>query len=385
MKGLTHFVSGVAAATFIPEVVRMSTSARMDVDGAASSFIIVLAGMFGMLPDTLDFKFGQFFQKPKFVVDPDPLNPDPQAIADAFAKAVNEAGSTGKEVRIQFFPIQLGGNEWRQYCIFFEKNSVSVQINEKVSTSQIPSPGTAPKENRSATAYFDYELKPRTDKLDWLNKLIRKTRQMIKGPDKPKTNIPPTTIDILSSSMFGLELEDDGRVFFNWLPWHRTWTHSYVLGAMLSIPVALIALFFGLEKWWLYGLVAFIGFAVHVTEDMTGHIGGSLLWPILPQRTEGYELFKASDPRTNFSVIYAAFVLSIFNIDRFSTQLITGGPESAMSWWLFLLLFLVLPLFIYFKLMKYIINRINACPVDKCPVGEAEQEEPDGSGEPMID
>jgi len=380
MKGLTHFVSGVAAATFIPQVVRMSASARLDVDGAASSFIIVLAGMFGMMPDTLDFKFGQFFQKPKFVVDPDPLNPDPQSIADAFASAVNEAGSTGNEVRIQFYPIQLAGNEWRQYCIFFEKNSVSVQVNEVVSTSQIPTPGTAPKENRSATAYFDYELKPRTDDLDGLNRLIRASRQKLKGPDKPKKHIPPTTVDILSSSMFGLELEADGKVFFNWLPWHRTWTHSYVLGAMLAVPAAVIPLLLGIPLWWLYGLVAFIGFATHITEDMTGHIGGSLLWPIMPQRTEGFELFKASDPRTNFSVIYSAFVLSIFNIDRFSTQLITGGPESAMPWWLFLLLFLILPLFIYFKLMKYIIHRVR-----HAPCAEPEREEPDGSGEPVVD
>jgi len=381
LKGMTHFVSGVAAATFIPQVVRISTSARFAVEGAAGSFIIVLAGIFGMLPDTLDFKFNQFFQKPLFKVDPEPSSPDPAEIAAQFARAVNEAGRTGKEVRIQFFPIQLSGNEWRQYCIFFDKKSVSVQVNEIVSTSQIPVPGTAPPaDKRSATAEFDYELKPRSEKVDWLNSSVRLLRRLIKGPDKPGKKIPPTTVDILSSTMFGLEKEPDGRVYFNWLPWHRTWTHSYLLGLILSVPVFLGAYLLGVENWSLYGGVAFLGFAVHLTEDMTGHIGGSILWPLMRQRTEGLELFKASDPRTNFSVIYAAFILIIFNIDRFSTQLITGAPESAISWQLFLLLFLALPLLIYFSVMKKIIAAVR-----KESEGEPEPEEPDGTGDPLID
>ena len=49
MKGLTHFISGIAVATFFPQAVHMATQDQ--------SFILCLGGIFGILPDTLDFKF----------------------------------------------------------------------------------------------------------------------------------------------------------------------------------------------------------------------------------------------------------------------------------------------------------------------------------------
>jgi hypothetical protein len=378
MKGLTHFISGVAAATFIPQVVRMSISSRMDVEGAASSLILVLAGMYGILPDTMDVKFGQFFENPDFIVDPDPLNPDPQNMAEAFAAAVEKAGETGEEVRIQFYPTQLSANTWRQYCIIFEEDRVCIQLNEIVSTSQIPFLGTAPEGKRVGTSNLKYKMKPRTDDIDWLNKFVRWSRQKIKGPDKQSTLVKPSTVDILSSTMFGLKMEKDGLIYFNWLPWHRTWSHSYVLGALLTLPVFLITYVLGLPFWWLYGLVAFIGFATHITEDMTGHIGGSLLWPLLRPRTEGLEIVKASNPATNFSVIYTAFILAIWNLDRFTTQYITGGVESQWSSWAFLLLFLVLPLIIYFNVLKYIRKNLEKQK-------QVIVEDPDGKGDAVTD
>ncbi|MBN2408038.1 MAG: metal-dependent hydrolase [Elusimicrobia bacterium] len=380
MKGLTHFISGVAAASFIPQVSRMSISSRMDVEGAISSFILVLAGMYGIMPDTMDFKFGQFFEIPDFVVDPDPVAPDPQAMADTFAKAVEKAAKTGKEVRIQFYPTQLSANTWRQYCIIFESRGVGIQFNEIVSTSQIPVPGTAPENNRTGRAGFEWELKSRTDDIDWLNRLVRYMRQKIKGKDRAISAVKPSTVDILSSTMFGLKMEKDGKIYFNWLPWHRTWSHSYVFGALLTIPVFVIAYLFKFNPWWLYGLVAFIGFATHITEDMTGHIGGSLLWPLLKPRTEGLELFKASDPRTNFSVIYSAFVLLVWNLDRFTTGYITGSPSSPLSGPQYLLYFLAAPLFVYFVIIAVIKKRMK---MNKARLQE--EEEPDGMGDAVTD
>lgn len=372
MKGLTHFISGVAAASFIPLVSRMSISSRMDIEGAISSFILVLAGMYGILPDTLDFKFGQFFEMPDIVIDPDPVVPDPQAMAEAFAGAVDRAAETGREIKVQFFPTQLGANRWRQYCIVFEKSRVSIQFNEVVSTSQIPLPGTAPESMRVGSAVFGYELKPYSDDVDWLNRFVRYVRQKIKGKDDKAEVVKPSMIDILSSTMFGLKPEKDGRVYFNWLPWHRTWSHSYVVGAILSIPVLIAAYLLKLPAFWLYGLVAFIGFAVHVTEDMTGHIGGSLLWPLLKPRTEGLELFKASDPRTNFSVIYTAVVMIIWNLDRFTTQYIQMPGRYYMFW------FLIIPLALYFGAVEIIRMHIEFKKEDS-------MEEPDGTGDAMID
>ncbi|MEW5692326.1 MAG: metal-dependent hydrolase [Candidatus Hydrogenedentota bacterium] len=374
MKGLTHFMSAVATATFIPEVVRMSTSGRLSsVEGACSSFILLLPGIFGLLPDTMDFKLGQFFSIAEYEIDPGPRNPNPQKMAETFALAVKEAGDTGKFVRVQFFPIQLGASLWRQYNIIFEPKEVIIQFNEKVKTSQVPIPGSAPKHNRVGRAKLDYELKSKNMDIDWLNKVVRWLRQKIKGPDKPAGAIKPSTLDILSGTQFGFQKEADGKIYFNWLPWHRTWSHSYVLCFLLTIPIYIITYLLGFHNWWLYGLVAFLGSFVHITEDMTGHIGGALFWPLHKPRSEGLELFKASDPRTNFSIDYASIVLAIWNVDRFSTKLIP------MPGWLYLILFLVIPLFFYFKYVAKIKQKLIE------QEERALMEEPDGTGEAVVD
>jgi membrane-bound metal-dependent hydrolase YbcI (DUF457 family) len=317
----------------------MSTSTSVDtVEGAASSFILLLAGAFGVMPDTMDFKMGQFFSIGDYEIDPDPINPDPQAMADTFAKAVKDAGDNQRVVKVQFFPTQLGANKWRQYNIIFEKKEVIIQFNEVVSTSQIP---------------LEYELKSRTEKIDWLNKSVRFFRRIFKGPDSPPGPVKPTTLDILSGTQYAFHPESEGTLYFNWLPWHRTWSHSYVLGFFLSIPVGIITYLLDLKSWWLYPIVAFLGFFVHITEDMTGHIGGSLFWPFCKTRSEGLELFKASDPRTNFSIDYTAIVMIIHNVDRFSTKLID------MPWWEYYLWFLVLPLIVYFWIIAAIKNNIR--------------------------
>ncbi|HPP88848.1 MAG TPA: hypothetical protein PLM75_13420, partial [bacterium] len=180
MKGFTHFMSAVAAATFIPEVVRMSTSSRLDsVEGAANSFIMLLPGIFGLLPDFMDFKLGQFFSIAEYEIDPDPLNPNPQEMTDIFAKAVNQAGDTGKDTRVQLFPIQLGASLWRQYNIIFEPRAVVIQFNEIVKTSQCPIYGTAPEGKRYGRTELKYELKARTNEICWMNKAIQWLRHKI--------------------------------------------------------------------------------------------------------------------------------------------------------------------------------------------------------------
>lgn len=377
MKGLTHFTSGVAAATFIPEIVRMSTSTGLPgVEGAASSLILLWAGGFGVLPDTMDFKIGQFFSIAEIEVDPDPNDPDPQMIADAFAEAVKRAGDTGRPVRIQFFTMQLGASLWRQYNVIFAETEVTVQLNEIVRTSQVPIAGTAPPlERRIGRAALAYPLKTRTDEHDWLNRLIRSLRQRLKGPDAPPGPVKPTTLDIFGGTQFELKKEEDGKIFFNWLPWHRTWSHSYVLGFLLSLPVFGLAYALGWANWWLYGLVANVGFITHITEDMTGHIGGALLWPLHKPRSEGFELFKASDPRTNFSVNYTALMIILWNVDRFSTQII------ALPWFVFFGLFWAAPMAFYFWFVGNVKKRLAL--EEKTAV--ATEDEADGVGDVVVD
>lgn len=51
MKGIAHFITGVAIATLFPEVVGRA---------AEGSLLPVLGGIAGLLPDTLDFKFVRY-------------------------------------------------------------------------------------------------------------------------------------------------------------------------------------------------------------------------------------------------------------------------------------------------------------------------------------
>ena len=86
MKGISHFLAGVAAATFVPGVVESA---------AQGSYLIVLGGFFGLLPDTLDFKFARYFEH-HVNIDPDPGNLDPQVIATAVAAEIDRAAETGQ-------------------------------------------------------------------------------------------------------------------------------------------------------------------------------------------------------------------------------------------------------------------------------------------------
>ncbi|NTU66074.1 MAG: hypothetical protein HGB05_22385 [Chloroflexi bacterium] len=124
MKGISHFLAGVAAATFVPGVVESA---------AQGSYLIVLGGLFGLLPDTLDFKFARYFEQ-HVNIDPDPANLDPQIMASAVA------AETGKAIRVQLHNIPLGPNRWRQYRIRFdsERNEIVVTIGPIVNAAQAP-------------------------------------------------------------------------------------------------------------------------------------------------------------------------------------------------------------------------------------------------------
>ncbi len=322
MKGLTHFMSGAAVASFFLPAVKMAGAERI---GGANSFILCLGGLFGIMPDTMDFKMGQFFTKAEHEIDPDPMNPDPQEMAEGLGKALDDAYEKGTMVKAQMYPMRLGADLWRQYVVNFDgqTNEVVIVLNEIVTTSQVPVLGSEPPKGK------------------------RIGRYKIKG-EFNITHGRPSVVDIMSGPMYGFKKNEQGKMEIEFLPWHRTWSHSYVLGAMLSIPVWLIAsLVAGWNIGWLYGLIAFLGFAVHLTEDLTGHMGGSLLWPLIKPRCNGLNLFKASNPHANFSVDYAAVILILFNLNRFAPE-----PAFTLSAFKYFLYALILPLGFYFSIVK---------------------------------
>lgn len=286
MKGITHFMSGVTAATFFGGAVEMAATEK--------SFIMVLGGMYGILADTLDFKFYSFFTRQDHEIDPDDLKPDANKIAEQIGKAIEQAYDEKRLVKVKCQTVRMGADLWRQYVIKFdpEDGEVVVVINPIVTTSKIPYMGTEPEKNRVGK----YRLRV---------PLI-------------ETHGRPTVVDIMNGPEIGFRREGDAvRVEF--IPFHRTWTHSFFTGFAAAAVAAVIASFAaGWNIGWYYGLVALAGYWAHLAEDVTGYMGASFLWPFKKKRTRGLKWFKAQDPHSNFVFNYCCLMVAIFNLNRFT-------------------------------------------------------------------
>ncbi len=276
MKGIAHFVSGIAAATFIPGVVEQA---------AAGSLLPVIGGIFGLLPDTLDFKFTRYFERAEDV-DPDPRRPDPQMIANRAAEAIDRAYKRNQPVRVRLHTMKLGVDLWRQYTVRFdvERGEIAVRIGPTVNTSQMP--------------YSGSEIEG-----------LGEARAKVAAPMRP-TYDEEVTIDIFGGPSFAFKRVND-RVEIQFLPWHRAWSHSLVLAAFLGLASGLLVTP-------LLGWTIFAGMAVHILEDQLGYMGSNLFWPLTESRIGGLRLIHSGDPIPNFATVWSALVLILFNLDRFS-------------------------------------------------------------------
>lgn len=306
MKGIAHFITGVALATFFPDVVQA---------GAAGSLLPVLGGIGGILPDTLDFKFARYFEKYQLEIDPGP-EPDARQIAEQVVGAMRQAYETGRSQNVMLHTIRLGGDLWRQYAIRFDpvQGGVAVRIGPVVNTSQVPFPGSEPPPLSSP---------PLGGKEGG-----REVRLKV-GVPMVHTYDAENEIDIFSGPSFRFERKGD-RLHVHFLDWHRRWSHSLTLAVALGL---LGWLLFG--KWG--GLVIGLGFAGHIFEDQLGFMGSNLFYPLTKGRMIGAQLLRSGDAIPNFLTVWVAVMAILFNLDRFSAQ------PMLDPWW-FLGLAVVLPM-----------------------------------------
>ena len=283
MKGIAHFLAGVAAATFVPGVVESA---------AQGSFLIVLGGLFGLLPDTLDFKFARYFEQAE-AIDPDPANFDAQAVADQIAALIDRAATTQRPVRMQLHTIKLGPDRWRQYTVRFDaaRSEIAMRVGPIVNTSQMPirQESLAPFKTAKVNAKLNY------------------------------TYDGDLNVDIFSGPSFAF-VPKTGGVEVQFLPWHRAWSHSLTLAALLGLIVGLIS--GSLQA----GLVAAFGMAAHILEDQLGYLGSNLFWPFTKDRTSGLKLIHSGDAIPNFLAVWIALQLIFFNLDRFSASVQNRAP-----------------------------------------------------------
>ena len=131
MKGIAHFLSGIAAASFIPAAV---------VQSAQGAWLLTLAGVCALLPDTLDFKFARFLERPDDTIDPG-SQPNAQTIADRLAASADAAFQTDRPRTVQLQTVRLGVDAWRQYTVRFDtpRHEIAVRIGPVV--TYVSSPG----------------------------------------------------------------------------------------------------------------------------------------------------------------------------------------------------------------------------------------------------
>ena len=118
MKGISHFITGVAIATFFPEVVRQAE---------LGGLLPMLGGIGGILPDTIDFKFARYWEKYDVEIDPG-LEPDPAAIADTLVAAMQQAYTSGRDCNLVAHTVRVGADLWREYIIRFDPGAGEVGV-----------------------------------------------------------------------------------------------------------------------------------------------------------------------------------------------------------------------------------------------------------------
>ena len=287
MKGISHFSIGVAAASCFP--------AAVEAGAAGNPLYFILGGAFGLLPDTLDFKFTRFFYKHDVEVTPDPNAPDPQVIADSVAHAVNRAVETQRPFKLKLDTIRLGTDRWRRYDMTFDipRQRVVVRFGPEVDTGGTPIEGTEPERPLEAEAPLACRVK-----LDYL---------------------ATTTVDIFDGPIFKMRPLDDGTVTPEFIPWHRAWSHSFLIGLLVG---AICGVFYGP----LALFVAVAAFAGHVLADQLGYMGSNLLYPLTKERTRGFKLMHSGQSWPNFTAVWCSCLVIFWNLYRAGSGLPPLSP-----------------------------------------------------------
>jgi hypothetical protein len=252
-------------------------------DGARGGLLIALCGLCAMLPDTLDFKLVRYLEKADADIVPAVLAPDAQQIADDIAMQMYLASQTGHSRVVHLHPARKTVSEYVLYSIRFESLTGDVIVTLDLDGSR----GSAHVGKLDYT--YDGEL-----------------------------HIEELGATSLRFSACG----DSIRVEF--LPWHRVWTHSLVVALVMSLAFGIL-----LEP--RVGLIAFLGYTVHVLEDQLGYMGSSLFAPISMKRVNGMGFLHSGDAIPNVVTVWISLALLLLNLDRArQTPVIASGPYLAL-------------------------------------------------------
>lgn len=319
MKGFSHFMSGVAVASFGPWAI--------DAALRGNPVFFILGGAAGILPDTLDFKFYRFFYEHDVYVQPDPKDPDPAKIAEEVARAIRMGVDEKRYIRLKLGSIRLGADFWQQYSVTIDNDAREIvcRLGPVVNTGQVPVEGT---ERKDAVG-----------------------RAPLPAP-VIQTYDAKLTVDIFDGPTIGFAPRADGGFDLEFLPWHREWSHALTVGLFLGLLWALVSCCFGAYTLAWQGLATIAGcYAVHVVEDQLGHMGSNLFWPFTKKRTEGLHWMHSGDGLPNFTAVWVSCILIFWNLSRRQPAL-----EHPFPFWKLVLVALVVP-YAIFGILRLLLDR----------------------------
>ncbi len=293
MKGISHFAIGVAAASCFPAAITAAEN--------GNPLYFILGGIFGILPDTIDFKLYRFFYRHHAEVTPDPLNPDPQQITNAVVEAIEHAASTAKPFRIRLNTIRLGADLWQRYTLKFNliDKCVEVEMGPKVDTGGTPVEFMPQNQNRAKSPMNT------AIKLDYT---------------------ATTDIEIFEGPIFQMTPNKNGYIVPQFIPWHRQWSHSFIVGIMFAMPAWLI---------WdaIAAFTIIAAYSAHVIVDQLGYMGSNLFWPLTRRRTQGMKLQHSGEAFPNFSAVWLSCLLIFWNLaHNISPSTININPTTITVW-----------------------------------------------------
>jgi hypothetical protein len=272
MKGFTHYISGIALASFLPSAIDLSSK---------GSFVLLLAGLGATMPDVIDFRFSRYAREPDVEICPDPDSPDPQRVVDQILAAIELSHQSREKVSIRFDTARPASGLRFRYAVSVDAGQVWARV-QTMTDESVP--------------------------LDLAHRFLDTSHC---GHSAVRC-VGEAQIEVEDLGGAWLELRPGGdSVEIVFLPWHRQWSHSLLVAAALGVILS-----------WLLGplsgMVYFIGSVTHILEDQLGHMGSNLWFPFTRTRTRGYKLFHSTDAAPNLLAVCISAALILFNLDRFS-------------------------------------------------------------------
>ena len=307
MKGIGHFLTGVAVASCFPEAMHATLN--------DNSMIMLMGGAFGLLPDTMDFRIGRYLWKQDHTLTPDLNALNAKIVAELVAGAIDESDEKQEMVRVKLHTLKVSANYHRTYSIRIDadRKVVHAEIGPLKTMGQIMGGGGHLPESLPTGVSHGPLTYEAPFKANFVNPYHA-----------------GTTVGIFSGPDFAF-VPDKDQVRMDFIPWHRTWAHSPFVGVICGLlgwllyslagymetgaassfysPLSLTA--FGI------GLLAFWG---HIFVDQFGVLGSVLLWPFSDKRSSGFKWTHAASVLGNITLNYVCIAIVMWNLIVFTDE-----------------------------------------------------------------